>query len=175
MKKFSKKDIGRYADGGNGDKNVSTRAIDMAKSFGFQEPEEMDDDFNFYETAEDAIAYLNEHCVTGDVGFCFTDGDLMLEEIEDFNPLGYPSGNLKKGNKMELTKEMRLNNGFWAGRLCKERNLKYRPHGIGEWQFNGLTGKKHFDKFYPIGYETGFYYQGAEPVNPYREGIFSNV
>jgi|CXWL01.1.fsa_nt_gi hypothetical protein len=86
MRKYSKSDIGCYADGTYGDAHVSQVAISTATQAGWSVviPENVipsDEDIDDY--ARDAVAWLNDHAVTPEVYFEFVDGDLLLCSADD--------------------------------------------------------------------------------------------
>lgn len=91
---YTREDCGCFADGSYGYRHCSETAIALALSAGWEPNSETQesidgaDDYEGYdEAADEAVEYLNEHCVEPGLSFIFDNGDLLL--VEDEAEAGY--------------------------------------------------------------------------------------
>lgn len=81
---YTRENCGCFADGTYGDGHVSSVAIDIAFDAGWNPDEDTIEaiethcHLSYSDAAQEAVAYLNEHCVESGISFRFIEGDLIL-------------------------------------------------------------------------------------------------
>lgn len=86
---YTREDCGCFADGSYGDGHVLSVAIELALDAGWNPDEDTIEaiethcHLSYSDAADEAVEYLNEHCVGDGISFEFVDGDLLLIADEE--------------------------------------------------------------------------------------------